>query len=87
MDAATSRRILVVEDDPDIGRLVALQLGELGCECRLVADGLLALEQALAGRWDLVILDVMLPRMDGLEICRRLRAAQSTTPVLMLTAK
>jgi DNA-binding response OmpR family regulator len=79
--------VLVVEDDVDIGRLVTLQLAELGCECKLVDDGITALGEAQAGRYDLVVLDVMLPRMDGLEICRRLRAGERYTPVLMLTAK
>ncbi len=82
-----SRRVLVVEDDPDIGRLVTLQLAELGCESRLIGDGVTALAEAQAGRYDLVILDVMLPRMDGLEICRRLRSDERCTPILMLTAK
>jgi DNA-binding response OmpR family regulator len=82
-----SRRVLVVEDDVDIGRLVSLQLGELGCECRVIDDGVTALAEAKAGRYDLVILDLMLPRLDGLEICRRLRQAGDETPILMLTAK
>jgi DNA-binding response OmpR family regulator len=82
-----TRRVLVVEDDPDIGRLVGLQLAELGCESRLVDDGVAGLAEAQAGRYDLVILDVMLPRMDGLQVCRRLREGKSTTPILMLTAK
>jgi DNA-binding response OmpR family regulator len=82
-----TRRVLVVEDDPDIGRLVGLQLAELGCESKLVDDGLTALGEAEDGRWDLVILDLMLPRMDGLQICKRLRAAEKHTPILMLTAK
>ena len=85
--AARSRRVLVVEDDPDIGHLVTLQLGELACETRLIADGVSALAEAEAGRYDLVILDLMLPRMDGLEICRRLRTGAYYTPILMLTAK
>jgi len=82
-----TRRVLVVEDDPDIGRLVSLQLAELGCDSRLVADGVSALDEAERGRWDLVILDVMLPRLDGLQILKRLRAAEHHTPILMLTAK
>ncbi len=82
-----TRRVLVIEDDVDIGRLVTLQLAELGCESRLVNDGVAGLAEAQAGRYDLVILDLMLPRMDGLEICRRLRAAERHTPILMLTAK
>jgi DNA-binding response OmpR family regulator len=82
-----SRRVLVVEDDPDIGRLVMLQLSELGCESKLIGDGVLALAEAQAGHYDLVILDIMLPRMDGLEICRRLRGSDRHTSILMLTAK
>ena len=82
-----TRRVLVVEDDPDIGRLVTLQLAELDCESRLIADGVSGLAEAESGRYDLVILDLMLPRMDGLQICRRLRAGEQQTPILMLTAK
>ena len=82
-----SRRVLVIEDDPDIGRLITLQLAELDCESKLVADGVAGLAEAQAGRYELVILDVMLPRLDGLQICRRLRAAEQHTPILMLTAK
>jgi len=82
-----TRHVLVVEDDPDIGRLVTLQLGELDCESRLIADGVSGLAEAEAGRYDLVILDLMLPRLDGLQICRRLRAGERHTPILMLTAK
>ena len=82
-----TRRVLVVEDDPDIGRLVTLQLAELDCESRLIADGVSGLAEAESGRYDLVILDLMLPRMDGLQICRRLRSGEQQTPILMLTAK
>jgi DNA-binding response OmpR family regulator len=82
-----TRHVLVVEDDPDIGRLVSLQLAGLDCESRVVGDGIAALDEAQAGDYDLVILDIMLPRMDGLEICRRLRARPRYTPILMLTAK
>lgn len=82
-----TRRVLVVEDDPDIGRLVMLQLAELGCESKLIGDGVTALAEAQSGSYDLVILDLMLPRMDGLEICRRLRGGERYTSILMLTAK
>jgi len=82
-----TRRVLVVEDDPDIGHLVMLQMAELGCEGTLIADGVSALAEAQAGRYDLVILDLMLPRLDGLQICRRLRESDRYTPILMLTAK
>ena len=83
-----SRRVLVIEDDPDIGRLVTLQLAELGFEYRLVVDGVQGLDEAERGRWDLLVLDLMLPRLDGLQICRRLRAGnRDYLPILMLTAK
>lgn len=83
----TGRRVLVVEDDPDIGRLVMLQLAELNCDAHLITDGVSALAEATNGRYDLIILDLMLPRLDGLQICQRLRAAQRLVPILMLTAK
>ena len=82
-----ARRVLIIEDDPDIGRIVTLQLAELDCQTKLVTDGINGLAEAEAGDYDLVILDVMLPRLDGLQICRRLRARPRYTPVLMLTAK
>ena len=86
-ECGVSWRVLVVEDDIDIARLVSLQLAELGCDCHRVDDGVRALSEAQEGRYDLIILDLMLPRLDGLEICRRLRAAGRDTPILMLTAK
>jgi DNA-binding response OmpR family regulator len=82
-----TRRVLVVEDDPDIGRLVSLQMAELDCECKLITDGVTALAEAQAGGYDLVILDLMLPRLDGLQVCRRLRESDQRTPVLILTSK
>jgi len=84
---AVPRRILVVEDNADIAELVALHLRDLDCEVVLAADGARGYELATAGGWDLIILDLMLPRMEGLELCRRLRAGDSYTPILMLTAK
>ncbi len=82
-----TRKVLVVEDSPDIAKLVSLHLKDLGCEVALAADGLRGLEQARARRYDLIILDLMLPGMDGLELCRRLRGETDYTPILMLTAK
>ena len=82
-----TRNILVVEDNPDIAKLVSLHLKDLGCEVALAADGLRGLAEARARRYDLIILDLMLPGMDGLELCRRLRGETDYTPILMLTAK
>ncbi len=82
-----ARNVLVIEDNPDIAKLVALHLKDLDCEVRLAGDGIRGLSQALAGRYDLIILDLMLPGLEGLELCRRLRAEPDYTPILMLTAK
>jgi len=81
-----SPHILVVEDDRDISRLVGRYLRENDCRVSFAADGREMDEQILSRRIDLVVLDVMLPREDGLSLCRRLRA-RSQLPVLMLTAK
>ena len=80
-------QILVIEDNHDIARLVELHLQDLSYQVELVADGRSGLERALQGQYDLIILDIMLPGLDGLEICRQLRGASDQTPVLMLTAK
>ena len=82
-----SYRILVVEDDRDIAHLLALHLRDLAFEVTLSHDGTLGLEAAATGTYDLVILDLMLPGKDGLEICKHLRTNGIQTPVLMLTAK
>jgi phosphate regulon transcriptional regulator PhoB len=81
--------ILVVEDEPDIGDLVKYHLEKAGFSARTVTDGKHALELIVREPPDLVILDLMLPGMDGLEVCRRLRGNPATrgTPVIMLTAK
>lgn len=82
-----ARKVLVVEDDPDIGALVELHLKDLHCEVKLARDGAQGLKEAQTRRYDLVILDLMLPGMDGLEVCRRLRSESVYTPVLMLTSR
>jgi len=80
-------RILVVDDDPKILSLMRRGLAFAGYTVDLAADGETALALARDRSPDLVILDVMLPDLDGLEVCRRLRAGDSRLPVLMLTAK
>ena len=81
------RKILVIEDDKDIARLVELHLRDAGHEVSLAHDGKAGLEQAFARHFDLIILDLMLPGVDGLEICRQVRAGSAYTPILMLTSK
>jgi len=82
-----SRQVLVIEDDDDIAQLVKLQLAGLSCDVRVINDGRAGLAEALAQPYDLLVLDLMLPGVDGLEICRRLRSEQRYTPILMLTER
>lgn len=81
------KRILVVEDNTDIAFLVAMHLRDSGAHVDVVHDGHEGLRKAINGSYDLVILDLMLPGKDGLEVCRELRNQSFYTPILMLTAK
>jgi DNA-binding response OmpR family regulator len=80
-------QMLLVEDDTRIARLVERALGEAGYHVDVAADGLIGLTRAESGDYDLIILDILLPGIDGLALCRQLRAAQIRTPILMLTAR
>ena len=80
-------RILLVEDEPNEARLLAKGLREQGYAVDTSTDGERALYQTSINNYDLVILDVMLPRKDGFEVCREMRAVGSIVPVLMLTAR
>lgn len=82
-----ARSVLIVEDDLDIAQLVQLHLKELNCTVNLALDGIVGLAEAESKRYDLIILDLMLPGIDGLEVCRRLRSKTNYTPILMLTSK
>lgn len=82
-----TRSVLVVEDQQEIANLIKLHLRDLPCNVKLAFDGTTGLAEAEAKRYDLIILDLMLPGIDGLEICRRLRGKANYTPILMLTAK
>lgn len=81
------RTILVIEDDRDIARLVELHLHDQGYDVHIAYDGLSGLKQALSHPYDLIVLDLMLPEMEGLEVCRNVRTKPNYTPILMLTAK
>lgn len=81
------RRILIIEDDRDIVDLVAIHIADIGADLLRSYDGLSGLELAQNENIDLIILDVMLPGLNGVEVCRRLRASGNQTPILMLTAK
>ena len=86
-DIENEKRILLVEDDRDISHLVKLHLEDEGYSVDIAVDGSGGLAMAQSQAYDLVILDLMLPGLDGLEICRRLRGETDYVPILMLTAK
>jgi serine/threonine protein kinase len=80
-------RILVAEDEPDIALGLGEDLRRNGYEIQTVGDGEDALRRAKGEAWDLILLDVMLPRLEGFEVCRQLRRSGVATPVILLTAK
>lgn len=84
MDAA---RVLVVEDDFDIAHLIALHLREVGLKVDVVNEGEAGFERAMSHAYDLIVLDVVLPKLSGTELCQALRARANYTLILMLTAK
>jgi DNA-binding response OmpR family regulator len=85
----TSPRVLIVEDEPNIRELVCLHLGLEGYACDGLGDGREALKRAETDRYDLLVLDVMIPGVDGLALCRAVRNGRTNhdVPILMLTAR
>jgi DNA-binding response OmpR family regulator len=82
-----TRKALIVEDDQEIARLVKLHLKDIHCDAEVAGLGNDALALCAQNRYDIIILDLNLPDMDGLSICRRLRSRADYVPILMLTAK
>lgn len=80
-------RILVIEDEHDIAQLLSIHLSENGNEVAIESNGLMGLRRALETAWDLIVLDLHLPDIDGLEICRHIRARGHYIPILMLTSR
>ena len=80
-------RLLVIEDEADVAALLRMHLAELPAEVRLAADGEHGLALALAEVWDLIVLDLRLPRLGGLDVCREIRASGREVPILILTAR
>jgi DNA-binding response OmpR family regulator len=80
-------KVLVVEDDLDIATLIKVNLSELGLIVEHVADGLAGCDAALNNEYSLVLLDIMLPAMNGLDICRKIRQQKQEQAIIMLTAK
>jgi DNA-binding response OmpR family regulator len=82
-----ARDVLVIEDERDIAELIALHLSDLPARVTLANDGLGGLQLALSKPWDAIVLDIRLPGLNGLDVCREVRAQTSDVPILMLTAR
>lgn len=83
----TAGRVLVIEDDPKIASILQRGLGLKGIHVTVAEDGPTGCEVWASGDFDLVLLDVMLPGIDGISVCKERRAAGDTTPVILLTAR
>ncbi|MFM1652835.1 response regulator transcription factor [Brevibacillus sp. B_LB10_24] len=79
-------KVLVIEDEKNIARFIELELKHEGCSVTVVEDGRMGLEKAMAEEWDLLLLDLMLPNLNGLEVCRRVRSVKQI-PIIMITAR
>ena len=82
-----AHRILVVEDNKDLAKVLKMHLEDLSMEVDLAYDGVAGLTKAETSNYDLIILDLMLPGLNGMEICRHIRSKSAYTPILMLTSK
>ena len=82
-----SHKVLVIEDQKDIAELIALHLADIDCQTRIESDGAAGLAAARATEFDLIVLDLMLPGENGLDICRQIRASWPRTRIVMLTAR
>lgn len=87
MPTTQPHTILIIEDNHDLAQLLALHLRDLNFGVTICADGVAGLAEALTGRYDLIILDLMLPKLDGLSVCKKLREQPTYVPIFMLTAK
>jgi two-component system alkaline phosphatase synthesis response regulator PhoP len=81
------KKILMVEDDQHLTELLDIHLKDIHCDTTQVGTGKDALQKGLSQHFDLIILDIMLPDLDGFEVCKRLRTEKIRTPILMLTAR
>lgn len=81
------KKVLVIEDDPDIANLLEIHLRDMGFTSDHENNGIDGLNKALKNEYALVILDLMLPRLDGFEVCKRIREEKKGLPILMLTSK
>lgn len=81
------RKGLIIEDDRELAELVVLELGDIGFQVEMAHDGALGLEMALQNDYAFVVLDIMLPGLDGVEVCKAIREKNKSLPIVMLTAK
>jgi len=82
-----SQKVLLIEDDVDIARLLEIHLKDMGLDLDSVTNGQVGLEKALANEYELVILDIMLPGLNGLDVCKSIREQKKSIPILILSAK
>src|SRR6266513_4431933 len=89
METGSGKKVLIIEDETDVSDLLSLNLRKAGFRISTAADGASGLQKARDDRPDFIVLDLMLPKMSGLEVCRILKSdtATSHTPILMLTAR
>lgn len=87
LQAASRKRFLIVEDDPDIAQLMAMHLGDLNADISVASDGLDGLNKATNESWNAILLDLQLPGMDGLDLCRAIRANEPAVPLMMVTSR
>ncbi|WP_445487137.1 response regulator transcription factor [Niallia sp. 03133] len=80
------RRILIIEDEKNLARFIELELAYEGYETEVCSDGRSGLNKAMTQKWDVILLDLMLPELNGIEVCRRIRQVKDT-PILMITAR
>lgn len=80
------KKVLIVEDDRDIATLIAINLNDIDCQTDVVHNGEDGVHYAIQNNYDAIILDVMLPKLDGIEACKRIRQNRIETPILMLTS-
>lgn len=86
MSENTKHRVLIIEDEKNLARFVDLELQHEGYETAICHDGRSGLEAALNNDWDVILLDLMLPQLNGLEVCRRIRPVKDT-PIIIMTAR
>ena len=81
------QRILIIEDEKNLSRFIELELQYEGYETEICSDGRSGLNKAVSMEWDVILLDLMLPELNGLEVCRRIRQSDKMVPIIMITAR